>query len=860
MSRLKTAAQQIDGQRWRQNINHLLDAVDKVAGYSDIKEILQTTAIKMVYLLHAEMAVVSAWDPVADRVIPEAFHSSGSWRLPSSWFQPKPSSEHPLFQRVRSSARSAQINLGGMSLPLVTLQRMEDQGIKTWLTFPLIGSDQSILGVVDVLDNREPRKFREDEIALGELLAKLTSVAFQRSTLAVRDDARSGQISAMTDLIQLLSEMPPDSSSDTVLETLARAVTEALGANFTLFSLYNAESGCIEPVRTHNKSERVVPEAFLVPRSLERYPQLGCALHENRLVRYGPGEPDLSAEERGALIDSRGLMLWLIPMEANGEVLGVVEVVAGNTHDFLVPDGERILRVLAAQALRAILLSGSQDLLQQPVQFSNALVDAARLMNRSLNMSEVLVQIMEQTMAVMGCETANLMVIEDGRARVVEHRGYYLRPESLGPLTNMDLPLTTPTLEIMRRTREPLLLPDTQEVDWWVEIPGNEWIRSYAGAPLLAEGEVIGFLNLDSDSRGTFDPSVARQMEAFASIAASVLHNARRFKTVQDRASELEIVRQATLSLTANLNLEELLRTILRRSLDLFSGPRDAHIFLYQGGVLSFGAAMRGDGTEGEVWSEPREDGLTYNVARSGLPIIVDDMRQHPLFRNTPDDWTGSIIGLPLKYGEIVVGVMNLAHQSPYEFKDPQIRILNLLADQAAISIVNARLHNLVQEQSLTDMLTGLHNRRSFNSRLDEEVQRSDRYGRSFSLALMDLNRFKAVNDTFGHPTGDQVLVRISRCLADRVRNTDFLARYGGDEFALIMPETAQPVAEQISLRLQRAFEDCDFGLPVRRSVPISISIGIAQFPEDARTVKDLIAAADSALYRAKSLWGISDG
>jgi diguanylate cyclase (GGDEF)-like protein len=857
---LNPSTQQINSQRWRQNINHLLDAVDKVAGSSDIKEILQTTAIKMVYLLHAEMAVVSAWDPVEDRIIPEAFHSSGDWRLPSSWYEPKPVSRHPLFQRVRSIARSVQYNLGGMSLPLTTLQLMEDHGIQAWLAFPLIGSDQSILGIVDVLDSREPRKFRDDEIALGDLLAKLTSVAFQRSSLAARDDARSGQLSAMADLVQLLSELPADSSSETVMDTLARAITEALGANFSLLSLFNVEKKCVELMRTYNKSDRDIPEAFLGARSLQSYPQLGRALDENRIIRYGPGDPDLSADEREALNASRARTFWLIPMEVNGEVLGVAEAAAGSTHDFLGAEGERILRVLAVQALRAILLSGSQDLLQQPVQFSNALVDAARLMNRSLNMSEVLVQIMEQTMAVMDCTTANLMLIEDDQARVVEHRGYHQRPESLGPLTNTDLPLTTPTLNQMLRTRASIVIPDTRAVDWWVEIPGNEWIRSYAGAPLLAEGEVIGFLNLDSDTRGTFDASVNRQMEAFASIAASVLHNARRFKNVQDRASELEIVRQATLSLTASLNLEELLQTILRRSLDLFNGPRDAHIFLYQGGTLTFGAAMRGDGTEGEVWAEPREDGLTYTVARSGMPIIVDDMRQHPLFRNVPDDWTGSIIGLPLKYGDLVVGVMNLAHQSPYEFKEHQIRILNLLADQAAISIVNARLHNLVMEQSMTDMLTGLHNRRSFNNRLDEEVQRSDRYGRPFSLALMDLNGFKSVNDTYGHPAGDQVLVRISRCLADCVRNTDFLARYGGDEFALIMPETPFPVAEQIALRLQRALEDCDFGLSPRNSIKMTISIGLAQFPEDARSAKDLIASADAALYRAKSLWANSTG
>ncbi|HUF39695.1 MAG TPA: GAF domain-containing protein [Anaerolineales bacterium] len=859
MTQIKSIVQQINSQRWRQNINHLLDAVDKVAGYPDIKEIFQTTAIKMVYLLHAEISVVSVWDPDQDRIVPEAFHTAGSWRLPSSWFKPQPSVGHPLFERVRANARSVQFNLGGMSLPLSTMRLMEEHRIQSWITFPLIGSDQSILGLVDVLDSREPRRFQDDEIALGELLAKLASIAFQRATLDASNRARAGQVAAMADLVALLAELPPELSSDEILEALMRALTEAVGASFSLLSLYNGEKDCLEVIRTRNNSDRDIPEVFFKPRSLDRYPQHGRVLRENRIIRFGLDERDLSPDEREALIASRGTTVWLIPMEAEGEVMGVVEAVSGARQNFPGTEGERVLRILAGLALRALQLSGSGDLTQQPVQFSRALVDAARLMNRSLNMSEVLVQIMEQTMAVMGCTTANLMLIEGDRARVVEHRGYHLRVQSLGPLTNMDLAVTIPTLAEMLRTRQPILLPDIQKVDWWVPIPGGDWIRSYAGAPLMADGEVIGFLNLDSESPGTFDASVTRQMEAFASIAASVLQNARKFKNIQDRVSELEIVRQATLSLTASLNLEELLATILRRSLDLFTGPCDAHIFLYHGGKLTFGAAMYGDGTAGEVWAEPREEGLTYTVARSGLPIIVDDMRQHPLFRNTPDDWTGSIIGLPLKYGDTVVGVMNLAHQTSYEFKEQQIRILNLLADQAAISIVNARLHHLVQEQSMTDMLTGLHNRRSFNNRIDEEVQRSDRYGHTFSLAMMDLNRFKSINDNYGHPTGDQVLIRISRCLSDRVRNTDFLARYGGDEFALIMPETPRPVAEGIALRLQRALEECEFGLASRSAAPITISIGIGQYPSDARNTKDLVAAADKDLYRVKSLWRKSE-
>ena len=158
---------------------------------------------------------------------------------------------------------------------------------------------------------------------------------------------------------------------------------------------------------------------------------------------------------------------------------------------------------------------------------------------------------------------------------------------------------------------------------------------------------------------------------------------------------QLEALREASLSLTSDLSLQAVLDTLLEYVLQL-TGADDAHIFIYENEKLHFGAARCVDGPRGKPFAEPRQNGLTYTVARSGERVVVNDMSQAPIFQNWP--LKGAIVGFPLLHGDQVIGVMNVAMDVPHEFSDSELRILELLADQAAVAINNARLYEQVQQ------------------------------------------------------------------------------------------------------------------------------------------------------------------
>lgn len=372
--------------------------------------------------------------------------------------------------------------------------------------------------------------------------------------------------------------------------------------------------------------------------------------------------------------------------------------------------------------------------------------------------------------------------------------------------------------------------------------------------PLVAHDRILGLVEvMDRRPALRFMQREITLGLLLVNHAAIAIEKTRLLAEIQQRSAELEAVRRASLSLTASLDLEEVLDNILENTLQLVDNAQDAHIFLYEHGRLRFGAALWSDGRKGMPWAAPRENGLTYSVAWEGEMILVADMRRHPLFADTPSSWEGSIVGVPLKIGARVVGVMTVAHPQANAFSETQLRAVSLLGDQAAVAIENARLHDLVTRQARTDALTGLPNRRALDERLEAEIRNANRFKQPLALIMLDLDGFKAVNDSYGHPIGDRVLQQVANCLRERMRDNDFIARYGGDEFALMLPNTDSATARTLAERLQLRMDQCVSLSPEQVQISLDITCGLSVYPSDGTTAAALLAKADQALYQAKA-------
>ncbi|MBE3118532.1 MAG: GGDEF domain-containing protein, partial [Candidatus Atribacteria bacterium] len=321
---------------------------------------------------------------------------------------------------------------------------------------------------------------------------------------------------------------------------------------------------------------------------------------------------------------------------------------------------------------------------------------------------------------------------------------------------------------------------------------------------------------------------------------------------IQRQAAELDALKRITMNLTSSLDLQAVLDGVVKEAMQLVKDAQDAHIYLFQEEKLVFGASLKNDGEKNVQFPEPRPDGLTGTVAREKKTIIVEDMTNHPLYKGVPKTWRGSIIGIPLKMDSRVVGVMNLARTSAGEFSQSEIHLLTLLADHAAIAIINAHLHAAVGHQARSDVLTKLPNRRALDERLDKAIAQSIYSGNPFSAVMMDLDGFKIINDTYGHEIGDEVLRQVATSMEKSLRSTDFLARYGGDEWTLVLTETNLTQAQVVIQKIQNGLRNNPIHLPDGKITYIGISGGVALYPLHADTAPGLIRAADEALYRAK--------
>jgi two-component system cell cycle response regulator len=210
-----------------------------------------------------------------------------------------------------------------------------------------------------------------------------------------------------------------------------------------------------------------------------------------------------------------------------------------------------------------------------------------------------------------------------------------------------------------------------------------------------------------------------------------------------------------------------------------------------------------------------------------------------------------SLYLLPLLVKDEVVGTFTVAARRPGAFPGDRREMLGVIANQVAISLQNGRMYQALEEQATTDGLTGLVNHRTFQERFSAMLGRADRHRFKVALLLTDIDHFKRINDSYGHPTGDQVLKRVASILKGSARKIDIVARYGGEEFAIVLEGTDRNGARQLAERIRQEVEEQSFDSSKGR-FQATLSLGVAVYPDDARSKQDVITRADQALYAAK--------
>lgn len=234
-------------------------------------------------------------------------------------------------------------------------------------------------------------------------------------------------------------------------------------------------------------------------------------------------------------------------------------------------------------------------------------------------------------------------------------------------------------------------------------------------------------------------------------------------------------------------------------------------------------------------------------VEATGADGGVIHGRQHELARARNPEADARKLELPLTVAGDLFGKVVLTGT----FGDDQAETASLLAAQAAVALENAELHTIVEQQALVDPLTALANRRSLEESLQEEVSRAQRFGGDVCFVLADLDRFKAINDRYGHPTGDRALRIFAQTLKDVVREVDSAGRWGGEEFALILPGAGLAGGVALAERVRESLAAREIRAANGELVQLTASFGVAAYPES-RDHASLVAAADQALYWAK--------
>jgi diguanylate cyclase (GGDEF)-like protein len=471
------------------------------------------------------------------------------------------------------------------------------------------------------------------------------------------------------------------------------------------------------------------------------------------------------------------------------------------------------------------------------------LYDASQAVLSTFNLDEVLVQILWIVRDYFKVTNSALLLLNP------DTQEFFVRTSIGRPKEESDIriPFGRGLIGTAAQEKKPVYVPDvTKDSRYVAHLPTT---KSEVAIPLMVRDEVVGVLDIQSEEVDAFDSETLDLLTLFSTQASIALENARLYSLEQRRTRQLEAINAIARQTTAVLNLDELLGKVCDLVLPRFPVDHvvvmlldeDEHLRVraHKGKltpILTQGAAL------------PIGTGMGMRALELGKTVVENEVAFVSQYLASFVE-TRSEMCVPLIFFGEKLGVLMLESATPDNFTHEDVPPLESVADICAGAIQNAHYFEKAQQLAYIDGLTGIYNRRYFEMQIGTEIERASRYDGRLAIIMIDIDHFKRLNDEFGHLLGDEVLRQVSGVFGQQLRKVDVVCRYGGEEFAILVPQTSGGNALEVAEKLRRMVEAYRFpGVPVK----VTISAGVAEFPTHGRTRDELVAAADAALYVSK--------